>query len=577
MPELTWVGKEKVITHHLDVPYRVLDRQYSFDETGQTEADNGSENMIIHGDNLEALKALLPKYEGKVGCIYIDPPYNTGNEGWVYNDAVNDPRIKKWLGEVVGKEGEDLSRHDKWLCMMYPRLRLLQRLLSPSGVIMVSIDDHEYSNLKSICDEIFGPSNHVTTFIWESSGNTDNQAEITHVHEYVLLYRKTALAKIQPVVDPNVPSDSKIRRTFVENSAVKNGAKNPPSIVTLPKGFPCDVDSLHLSRHEFADEFMSRSEEYGFIPRSLTKQYPVNFPLRLDDLVVEHGELQRPCRVFTGWMNVNKLNQYISGNCTPVPEGSTTFFYYLTSTGAVYYRKEGRQSHYVQSVLREMGTTETNKYELEKMGLEFEYPKPAQLLEYLMSLYLRPDGIALDSFAGSGTTAQAVLQANHRDSGDRKFILVELEDYADPLTAARVKNVISGYGDGGGSEVASGGSFSFYELGASLLVDGNLNPAVPLERVREYIWFTETAEAYRPDSERKHPDYLGRSSNDMSVFFAFDTKGPTVLDRMYLASIPTECAAETYLIYADMCLLTEQELVKHNITFKKIPRDIIRL
>ena len=159
MPELTWVGKDKVITHHLDVPYRVLERQYSFDETGQHEENNGSENMIIHGDNLEALKALLPKYEGKVDCIYIDPPYNTGNEGWVYNDAVNDPLIKKWLGEVVGKEGEDLTRHDKWLCMMYPRLRLLHRLMARSAVLFVSIDDNEQAKLTLILDEIFGEAN----------------------------------------------------------------------------------------------------------------------------------------------------------------------------------------------------------------------------------------------------------------------------------------------------------------------------------------------------------------------------------------------------------------------------------
>lgn len=118
MPTLEWIGKSKVINHHQDVPFRVLERKYSFDENGQTDADNGSENMIIRGDNLEALKALLPRYEGRVKCIYIDPPYNTGNEGWVYNDNVNDPKIKKWLGEVVGKEGEDLTRHDKWLCMM---------------------------------------------------------------------------------------------------------------------------------------------------------------------------------------------------------------------------------------------------------------------------------------------------------------------------------------------------------------------------------------------------------------------------------------------------------------------------
>ena len=143
MPTLEWIGKNKVVNHHQEVPFRVLERQYSFDEQGQHTADNGSENMIIHGDNLEALKALLPQYEGKVKCIYIDPPYNTGNEGWCYNDNVSDPHIQKWLGEVVGKEGEDLTRHDKWLCMMYPRLMLLQKLLADDGVIFISIDDNE--------------------------------------------------------------------------------------------------------------------------------------------------------------------------------------------------------------------------------------------------------------------------------------------------------------------------------------------------------------------------------------------------------------------------------------------------
>ena len=167
MPTLEWIGKDKVVNHHQEVPYRVLERQYSYDEAGQHAEDNGSENMIIHGDNLEALKALLPRYEGKVKCIYIDPPSNTGNEGWVYNDNVNDPKIKKWLGEVVGKEGEDLSRHDKWLCMMYPRLKLLQRLLAEDGVIFISIDDNELYNLKSICDEIFGLSCFVSNISWQ--------------------------------------------------------------------------------------------------------------------------------------------------------------------------------------------------------------------------------------------------------------------------------------------------------------------------------------------------------------------------------------------------------------------------
>lgn len=159
MPSLKWIGKDKVINYHQKVPYRVLERQYSFDKNGQHKEDNCSQNMIIHGDNLEALKSLLPRYEGKVKCIYIDPPYNTGNENWVYNDNVSDQRIRKWLGEVVGKEGEDLSRHDKWLCMMYPRLKLLQKLLTEDGVIFISIDDNELYNLKAICDEIFGQDN----------------------------------------------------------------------------------------------------------------------------------------------------------------------------------------------------------------------------------------------------------------------------------------------------------------------------------------------------------------------------------------------------------------------------------
>ena len=187
MPTLDWIGKNKVINHHQEVPYRILERQYSFDENGQHAEDNGSPNMIIHGDNLEALKSLLPRYEGRIKCIYIDPPYNTGIEKWVYNDNVNDPKIRKWLGEVVGKEGEDLSRHDKWLCMMYPRLMLLYKLLAEDGVIFISIDDKELYNLKLLCDEIFVSSNFVATCIWQ--GGKKGDAKLISVsHEYVVIY-----------------------------------------------------------------------------------------------------------------------------------------------------------------------------------------------------------------------------------------------------------------------------------------------------------------------------------------------------------------------------------------------------
>ena len=212
MPTLEWIGKDKVVNHHQEVPYRVLERQYSYDGAGQHAEDNGSENMIIHGDNLEALKALLPQYEGKVKCIYIDPPYNTGNEGWVYNDNVNDPKIKKWLGEVVGKEGEDLSRHDKWLCMMYPRLKLLQRLLADDGVIFISIDDTEYANLKLICDEIFGSSCFVSNISWQRTYSTRNDSKgIVNEVEHLIVYSK------QPGWSPN-----KLPRTAEMNAKYKN-------------------------------------------------------------------------------------------------------------------------------------------------------------------------------------------------------------------------------------------------------------------------------------------------------------------------------------------------------------------
>ena len=141
MPTLNWIGKDAVVKHHKEVPFRLLEPVPAFACGDGEGRDSG--NLIVQGDNLHALKALLPRYAGQVKCIYIDPPYNTGNEGWVYNDNVNSPEIRSWLGKVVGKEGETLDRHDRWLCMMYPRLVLLKQLLREDGAIFVSIDDNE--------------------------------------------------------------------------------------------------------------------------------------------------------------------------------------------------------------------------------------------------------------------------------------------------------------------------------------------------------------------------------------------------------------------------------------------------
>ena len=208
MPILNWIGKDKVINHHLDVPFHTLNEEYNF--------GNPIENKIINADNLLALKSLLPQYEGRIKCIYIDPPYNTGNEGWVYNDNVNDPKFKKWLKAVVGKEGEDLTRHDKWLCMMYPRLKLLHKLLADDGAIFISIDDNEQASLKLVMDEIFGISNFITNAVWRSSDNSNNNSlKFSEDYNHTLIYSKKNNWK------PNFINDLDKRSHF------KNPDKNP--------------------------------------------------------------------------------------------------------------------------------------------------------------------------------------------------------------------------------------------------------------------------------------------------------------------------------------------------------------
>lgn len=265
MPTLNWIGKDKVVNHHLDVPFRTLEKQYTFASEGQ---DDGG-NMIIHGDNLDALKALLPKYEGRVKCIYIDPPYNTGNEGWVYNDNVNDPKIRKWLGEVVGKEGEDLSRHDKWLCMMYPRLRLLQKLLADEGVIFISMDDSEIANLKILCDEIFGSHNYIETVVWQKRTSPDARKKISNGHEYILIYAKNInaadelfnlLALEGEDADKFKNPDNDPRGPWVSSDFTAQGFRpNQMYTITTPSGLKMNPPEGRCWRHleEVYNELLS--------------------------------------------------------------------------------------------------------------------------------------------------------------------------------------------------------------------------------------------------------------------------------------------------------------------------------
>ena len=553
MPTLEWIGKSKVINHHQDVPFRVLERKYSFDENGQTDADNGSENMIIRGDNLEALKALLPRYEGRVKCIYIDPPYNTGNEGWVYNDNVNDPKIKKWLGKVVGKEGEDLTRHDKWLCMMYPRLKLLQKLLVDDGVIFVSLDFHEQPFMRLIMDEIFGASNYVSEIacVNKPSGRSDDKY-IATAHESIIVYRKSPLLTLggfepEEKITKRYNKRDTDGRLYREEDLRKRGTHDE-----------------RTDRPNLFYPFFFNQETGELIVGGNDEKTPDGF-IRIEPM--KSKDVQGTWR--WGQDTANAQKTYIHPRYMPNKQQWSLFEWeYLDERGAA----KPTTLWDFKDVNSERGTEVFIKY-LGFKKEDFPNPKPVGTIQRILQIATAGDDIILDSFAGSGTTAHAVLNMNKADGGHRKFILVEMMDYADSITAERVKRVIKGYGEGKNAVEGTGGNFSFYDLGEPLLMGDCLNEAVAPEKIREYIWFMETKQPYAPPSGG-NPYYLGKH-NSTDYYFYYEPQRVTVLDYAFLSTI-TEKADGT-VIYADRCAISEDKLAKMGVTFKKIPRDISKL
>lgn len=523
MPTLEWIGKSKVVNHHLDVPYHILERKYSYDETGQHEKDNGSRNMIIHGDNLLALKSLLPEYEGQIKCIYIDPPYNTGNENWVYNDNVNDPRIRKWLGEVVGREGEDLSRHDKWLCMMYPRLKLLQRLLSHDGAIFISIGDDEFASLKLICDEIFGLQNFIAVFVWKSRAKPSNTgtAKVNPQNdaEYILCYGKSSSPAFRLVRSGN-------DRKYPHHD--EDGNYRLQTI-------------LKSNRGESRRDTMT-FELNGYKPPA-TKRW-------------QAGE--------------DTIRDLYARNRITFQTGEPMLKYYE-------HEENAENAPFYCYVSRDDSSTAENGKKLLNSILGnlhgFDTVKPVEIITYLLAHITDKDSIVLDSFSGSGTTAHAVLNMNKKDGGKRRFILIEMMDYADTITSERVKRVIKGYEQEKRSIPGTGGNFSFYELGASVFSGNMLNEDIDEDQIRNYVYFTETRQPVSPQ-RTEEPYYMGTHMNT-AYYFNYEKGSITTLNRSFLHKVKTK--AEAYVIYANLCTLSQRELEKWHITFKKIPRDISRL
>lgn len=397
MPELNFKGKEFVYNHHLSVPFRHL-----LPDTEKSIGDGGLDgNLIIQGDNLHALKALLPTYTGKVDCIFIDPPYNTGNESWSYSDNVNSPMIKEWLNDnPIGIE--DGLRHDKWLSMMWPRLRLLHELLSEQGSIWITLDDNEDAHARLIMDEIFGSENFVTTIIWQKVYSPKNTARhFSEDHDYMMVYAKDA-----ETWTPNLlPRTEEMEKRYINPDNDPRGLWKPSDLT---------------ARNPYSKGKYKVTGSTGKTFDSGTRYWRQSYESFL--------EMDRDNRIWWGEEGNNMPSQ--KRFLSEVKDG-------LVPQTLWKYSDAGHTQDAKKELLAVMNYPSDEEV--------FVTPKPVKLVERVVKIATKSDSIVIDSFAGSGTTALAVMVQNAKDGGHRKFILAEMEDYADSLTAERVRRVINGY------------------------------------------------------------------------------------------------------------------------------------
>jgi site-specific DNA-methyltransferase (adenine-specific)/adenine-specific DNA-methyltransferase len=525
MPTLDWIGKKAVVKHHKEVPYRLLEPVKKL-----SHGDPESGNLIVQGDNLHALKALLPRYAGKVKCIYIDPPYNTGNEGWVYNDNVNSPEIKQWLGEVVGKEAEDLSRHDKWLCMMYPRLVLLKKFLREDGAIFVSIDDNEVAKLRLLMDEVFGAKNFLANILWQKRTSPDARLKLSDAHEHIISYSMN----IEATRLYKIPQNAKQLKNY----------KNP--------------DNDH--RGPWASTDFSAQ---GYRPNQM---YEIHTP---------SGRIVTPP----------------PGNCW---KNTEDVFKRLEADDRIWFGKKGDGVPRRKTFLSEsegvspwtwwsndeVGHSQEAKKEINEIMSQldspFDTPKPSRLVQRILQITTDERDIVLDSFAGSGTTGHAVLKQNTEDGGNRKFIMVEmLPDIAENVTAERVKRVSKGYTTAKGKEIDGlGGGFQFCRLSSEPLFtpDGKVRSDVSFEQLAEFVWFAETGAGFpgKVDSPLLGV-FQGRA-----VYLLYNgilkdksVNGGNVLTTPILNLLPEHDGPK--VIYAAACRLGQSRLDKLGVQFKQTP------
>ncbi|PWB50550.1 MAG: site-specific DNA-methyltransferase [Anaerolineales bacterium] len=524
MPTLDWIGKKAVLNHHNEVPFHLLrcDPELSVGEA--------SGNLLVQGDNLLALKALLPYYSGQVKCIYIDPPYNTGNEGWVYNDNVNSPEMRDWLGRAVGSEAEDLSRHDKWLCMMYPRLLLLREMLSDDGSLWMSLDDNEMHNARGILDEIFGANNFITTVIWEKNYSPKSTAKhLSANHDFILVYAKNS---------------SKWQRNLLPRSEEQDNRYRNPDNDTRGMWKPGGLDA----RNYYSE---------GTYPITTPSGRVISGPPRGSYWRVSFQKLMAldaDNRIWWGENgdNVPSIKRFLSEvRQGVVPETIWT------------YEEVGHTQEAKQQIVRI----------LPDAANVFNTPKPTRLIERVIQIASNPGDLILDSFAGSGTTGQASIRLN------RKFILVEIDTViASTITRKRLQQVIQGYAwlDQRGNshqEEGLGGDFRYCELGPTLFdAYGQIRLEVVFSDLARHVFFTETGQPL-PGGEDENA-LLG-VCNGTAIYLLYNGvmhDSDNVLTPQTLAELPAFDGPK--VVYADGCKIGLERLRELNVTFKQIPYQI---
>ncbi|TSA44132.1 MAG: site-specific DNA-methyltransferase [Deltaproteobacteria bacterium] len=565
MPTLNWIGRKAVENHHRQVPFHLLK-----DEPELSVGEPGAGNLLIEGDNLLALKALLPYYAGQVKCIYIDPPYNTGvderdkegnRSGWIYSDNVNSPEMRDWIDRVVGEEAEDLSRHDKWLCMMYPRVSLLWRFLREDGIIFASIDEVEYANLRFLLDEIFGIPNRVGTIIWKNATD-NNPTNIATEHEYVLCYAKNKRGLSREWKSANMAVKEKL--LDLGNEFIRKYENQEKRQAEYTKWFRENKEFLWpFDRYKFIDDG-------GIYTGSQSVHNPGKEGYRYD---VIHPVTGKPCvEPMMGYRFPQEtMKDLLSKNRVLFGETEVKIIELK-----VYVRDYRAKLASLFELDGRIGTNEL-KTLFPESKRPFDFPKPTGLIEELLSFTTSGDDLVLDSFTGSGTTGHAVIKLNKTDNQRRRFILIEMKpSIARDITAQRLNRVMEGYRNAKGENVKGLGSgFRFATLGEPLFDEwGNIRSTVPFSDLARHVYFTETGEPLPKQTEM--PGSFVGVCRGTGVYLLYNgilkdksPKGGNVLTTAVLAQLPKHGGPK--VIYGTACRIGAERLRSENIVFKQLP------